>query len=1047
MKEIESNCQKFFKRKIEIAERYNFILGDKHLSSTQKNKFELAEDTHKLLPESYDPINKFFFMLRNSNELLLRIIDASRSLEDKKALASLFGNFFFENIFSSCYIEESLLVFIYLILEKEIKDTKLSFFALYNKSYDNDLPGFSSLIFPQLGNKEDIKGYMSLILNDFILELENKEDNVILLKIKDIFKEKENKKENSSCLTRNPTISQKNIEGEQRERYKSVYDKFDIQKYKEELLRLDNYKRESNVFFGRDSSTRSNVFSTSDNDIDEEPKEIEIIYDYYMMDIDKMFLLTKMTQESNVVLKSFLNKQLGEMTDDPTIFQNKQFFISLKQMGSLSKKIINSYTINFVKMKTYIEKIINQLTAYLPVMPRSIKCICKIIAMLLLHKDPNIPIIERNVLLANFFFNQLLFPFLKHPDKNGILTSTILSSATKKNLNSISSIFNQVLQGKLYTNEDQSDLTLFNGFFFDIVPQLGDFFDKLIQIQLPPFIEKLFKQQNDPNRDSTYSFLEQNALENVEHQSIALTWSDIKLFYEIIRDSPNQFQLKNYAMLPRHWKKIEYQIETINKKILENENQSKKTFLLFTKMNLSPEIEEKLKFKSEEKVTFQNEDEQNSNLTLPRIKYCFRKILESLQTLSKEEISLSLSIEEIVDILHRMLELEERSLSSFDNSIPLTWYGLYLKTNLSLIPTEYKENNYAKLFEEMIQETEKYFKSFDNTVMNQLLLKTKNSIKKNQVIQANLNKLIQIEKYVNMQKFVDRAKTPVCLVFISEQIKTQQTKVLMISKMDQCIHSKFQYLDKVLFEKKENKQNHCETIKDFIAKFPNIQQEHELSDEENDLFSYEEQLRVHDAIHRYSQILAEYLKADEVFSKFKLAEFNAVLYELTSYILTKIYRKLYSDYPDQKDIFFFQKCVRLDWIQPHHLVKEKKIIDEKLWETAVKYIDQMDREKSPLNKINAFSMASKIIHNSITFCSGKNELGVDDSLTVFVYLVLKSKPKRVISNVTFIKMYLNKDLQKKDKGLLMTELDMVVEIIRNLCYTGLNGVTEIEWDL
>lgn len=85
--------------------------------------------------------------------------------------------------------------------------------------------------------------------------------------------------------------------------------------------------------------------------------------------------------------------------------------------------------------------------------------------------------------------------------------------------------------------------------------------------------------------------------------------------------------------------------------------------------------------------------------------------------------------------------------------------------------------------------------------------------------------------------------------------------------------------------------------------------------------------------------------------------------------MTQLYRKLNSNFPDTSDIVFFQKCIGLDWVNPHHVVHDKKIIDEELWNASLEYFDQMDREKYPLKKIHAFSETSKIIQNSIIFCS------------------------------------------------------------------------------
>lgn len=42
-------------------------------------------------------------------------------------------------------------------------------------------------------------------------------------------------------------------------------------------------------------------------------------------------------------------------------------------------------------------------------------------------------------------------------------------------------------------------------------------------------------------------------------------------------------------------------------------------------------------------------------------------------------------------------------------------------------------------------------------------------------------------------------------------------------------------------------------------------------------------------------------------------------------------------------------------------------------------------------------------------------------------------------------MYINKDLQKKEKGISLTQLNMVVNIIQNMNHND-TGITADEWD-
>lgn len=59
----------------------------------------------------------------------------------------------------------------------------------------------------------------------------------------------------------------------------------------------------------------------------------------------------------------------------------------------------------------------------------------------------------------------------------------------------------------------------------------------------------------------------------------------------------------------------------------------------------------------------------------------------------------------------------------------------------------------------------------------------------------------------------------------------------------------------------------------------------------------------------------------------------------------------------------------------------------------------MDEEKSPYQKLKCVLSAYKILNNCIAFCTGKEDAGADDIVPIFVFILVKSKPMRMISNI------------------------------------------------
>ena len=118
------------------------------------------------------------------------------------------------------------------------------------------------------------------------------------------------------------------------------------------------------------------------------------------------------------------------------------------------------------------------------------------------------------------------------------------------------------------------------------------------------------------------------------------------------------------------------------------------------------------------------------------------------------------------------------------------------------------------------------------------------------------------------------------------------------------------------------------------------------------------------------------------------------------------------------------------------------MINEKLLEYAIDYIKEMSTKKTPIDKINNFGKAIDIIKNSITFNSSKTDLGLDDTLSFIIYIVLKSQFKNIYTNLNYCNIYMNQELGKKVYGSLLTQFNMVVNIIKDMKYNDLINVTK-----
>ena len=170
IQKLDSNCYKYFKNKIFIKEIYDYFLAEK---PEEQKKYELIENPKTFLDKVYQPLYDFFFLIRNDNSLMLKIIEFSDKTvyED---LSDFFVNFLYENILNNSFVENHLLLMIYLLLEKLIlknlpdnideKNKNIPFTYLKNT--------FLFHVFKFLTRKMDIRNFLCTILNDYILKID-----------------------------------------------------------------------------------------------------------------------------------------------------------------------------------------------------------------------------------------------------------------------------------------------------------------------------------------------------------------------------------------------------------------------------------------------------------------------------------------------------------------------------------------------------------------------------------------------------------------------------------------------------------------------------------------------------------------------------------------------------------------------------------------------------------------------------------------------------------------------------------------------------------
>ena len=130
-----------------------------------------------------------------------------------------------------------------------------------------------------------------------------------------------------------------------------------------------------------------------------------------------------------------------------------------------------------------------------------------------------------------------------------------------------------------------------------------------------------------------------------------------------------------------------------------------------TKLVMDDKLKEKINEKKDKKFSFQESasisESKKDDFILERVKYSINTIIKNLNVLKRTNFYLdeNESTENFVIGLNKMISLEGFSEMLKEKKLPLEWFGLYLQSNIENIPENYRKDNYALLYNELIKES------------------------------------------------------------------------------------------------------------------------------------------------------------------------------------------------------------------------------------------------------------------------------------------------------------------------------------------------------
>ena len=1127
--QLKQDFKKYYIKKLEARKILEEI---KRLGNNRQDKVRelfMERELEHVFLDICEPIKNLLFLFRNNYDYITTLVSliSEYDEEDKiTSLVELFCNQFYENILIPNPEQEELLLLVYKLLEREIAPMNS---ASIDEFLNEDT--FLGKFITSFLKRQELKVFLSTLINPFILDIENNSSNnylgMSLFAIRDFLKEK-NQYENNFQI--------------------NIDDNSDFNDWNElEMILLKNIPKTSILLKKKRNKINENKTETKNNNENEQEEEededeefesedeneeqmvenwkkstnMELDYkndindDYeFMLDLD--YLDDKINQEKNEELKQFYLYELEQITSDPDIYSNRGLLEIMKEndFKENRREIIIKYKTNFLFIKNKIDNLIQSLINKIETIPYTVRCICKVISLLLHQKFPLLFNYLRNSFIGKFIFDKCIFPVLNLQNKN-VLEPRILSSNTKKCLNEIISILRNANKCLLFNYNLDTEKTIFNHYLMEIIPLLNKFYEKLIDIDLPPVLDELVtktklnieenignkihnfrkkkkntQQEIDKNKKKIisksnkplYNYFHEHSDEILHLQCICFSLDDILYILALISRNIQAFSgLPDFTFFQRTYEFIQPSDYKLDQENSKNPNQ-KKFFVIF-KDEKNANLEKFIKKNKKSTSTFIT-GEEDSDLICKRFKFCIKTVLKGLNLLNNKDyahLNMAINSKKFFSALKYTLD-DFGEFSEVKNKIPLKWYGQYIFNNKDGLDDKYKINDYSKLYDEIYNEESNILnelKSVISIIITRDGMNIRCAEKILQKAEYDLFHIKQAKEFVKIDKFVEEEEIPICIQTAEiinpiekENKKKKQNKSskkekekekelennknklpLLITDDLKCFHQSSKYHESDGDKNEKQIPYHAFSIKEFIAKFS----EYPWKEDEKgikyvtprilvkeDIEKGNRDNKIYKSINTYMKIIKKHIMNPKKNYNFSENNIDSIIEKIKDYLMRQLYSHVYPEQQLPNDMNFYSQTQKLSWVTPEHLNIKKLYINQ--INNAVSWIKKIDLAKSINDKLLCISNAYNTMNNTIKFCSGKNEEPDKEELTsILEYIIIKAQPKRMISNINYIKCFIDEEHLKQKDGFLLYQMELASNFILNITFRQLH-ISEDEFD-
>ena len=1048
---INEECFEIYNKKIEINNKINSYLKQKNCECVL---IDLKNEDAEILKQLNIYVVNLMRYLWEDPKLVVNLLSTADKNDVRENLSSLILNNFYENILSPNYIEDHLLYILSLLLKNEINNiNSMNDFSLFL----DDTP--CGILLQQLTNKKDIQTFFKIIISKIV---ENLETNCYNIELKFNLTKIEESIENREKAMKNKNLENfiKKFTKRKSENIRnSLGDKdilADLEKLYEKDFNNKNNLSEQKYFT---NLTKEKIIEKKEKYNKEHKDDIrrnDIFYD---------ICINKIISEEQISSQSGNDNNSSSSTNK---YDNEEFLSDL----DADEKIKKIYLDNFYCVIENINKIISNILDNLYYLPYSVKCLCKIISILIKKKFPKFNVIERNRFIGRFFFSKLFLPFLMNPGFEALITNYLISQKTLKNLLEISKIFVKFYSGQLFPNDEiHSYYTPFNIYFLEKMPDIINIFEEIQNVALPNFIEKLLNDELP--EDFKFNYFNENPDEIIFHRSICFTIDDVSAIIKTIglnkemyfTDQINYSLKKTYEKLCssssqslineinkkqilkrnlsiREERSFKFLLDKTDKGKNSNQNASllpKKFYFLISDILINDKYEKifnveqkESNFRIEEFKRVENKTEIIQN-NIIRVKNSICNILYNYQHLAKKDFSKN-NIIDTKSIFNEIKKYIESDNYIVDDTIPTQWYLNCLLEYMKKIPQKYKDNDYELLYNEIENDINGSIKilNFDTISVIHEKINYAKRLKNN--YEKKKESIKKIKQNESINKLIEKEAIPIAFYF-------DYNKNLFKIEKANINYKELQFMDDFVIEDTKKKCMICKTIKIFTNEFPDLTKYQSFQD--IDLFELEKKLFIPERLEEYLDIIKEHITKKQFFNEKNL---DMIIDKIYDYIFGKLYDKIFPK-ENQIDDKIFRQCVILSWIKPEHFIENKtNYVFDGFLPDVNDYLKKLEKQKSPRKKFNYMSKIFESIRNLVKFNGDDILAGVDDQMPILNYALIKARPLRIFSNCKFMELYIGQKKNKKEDSELIQLLSLC-DYINNMSYSKLLDVTKEEYDL